>query len=145
MTLASSQGSISAENKMQVSSFAYTPISNEENKPRAVESNKRKAEGDEKLVDFKRPKIIEPLGKTCPLLCGFTAATKNHYRHMQDHLTNVHFTDELAPGLPNLEPKSRASSSLKCTGPYECPMSECNGRIFNNHQDLKRHYIGNQH
>ena len=130
MTQASSQGSVvSAENKMQVPSFTFTPISIEENNKRKAESDD---DDDENLVDIKRTKINEPLGKTCPLHCGFPAATKNQYRHMQDHLANVHFKDELALDLP------------KNKKPYQCPLSECNA-IFKIHQDLKRHYIGNQH
>lgn len=110
----------------------FTPISQEENKPKTVESRKRKTESDEKLVNIKRPKNNEPLGKTCPLPpCDFKASTKNQYRHMQDHLANVHFKNELAQDLPNKKP-------------YKCPLPKCNAE-FNIHQDIKRHYIGNQH
>jgi len=67
----------------------------------------------------------------CPL-CKFQAATKNPYRHLQDHLALVHFKERIAKELPAVKP-------------FKCPVAECNGKHYPDWQAVMRHYIGNKH
>jgi len=67
----------------------------------------------------------------CPL-CKFQAATKNPYRHLQDHLALVHFKERIVKELPAVKP-------------FKCPVAECNGKHYPDWQAVMRHYIGNKH
>ena len=69
--------------------------------------------------------------QNCPL-CNFQAATRNPYRHLQDHLARHHFKEKIAASLPTRRP-------------FICPVPSCNDRTFKDWQAVMRHYLGKKH